>query len=118
MAVNGLSICGCRRKRFLLLPIIMLLIKETHVSFLFFSMLFLCFQFFSIFDPKVTCRLVDKKILIYDHTSKVFFPFLATYFSQNRCFRKCDQIRSFLWIWSHLMKKYLMKNFLFLHIGL
>ena len=28
-------------------------------------------------------------------------------------FRKCDQIRSFLWIWSNLMKKSLMKNFFF-----
>ena len=28
-------------------------------------------------------------------------------------FSKCDQIRSFLWIWSHLLKKYLMKNFIF-----
>ena len=26
---------------------------------------------------------------------------------------KCDQIRSFLWIWSHLMKKSLMENFIF-----
>ena len=28
-------------------------------------------------------------------------------------FRKCDQIRSFLWIWSHLLKKTLMENFIF-----
>ena len=28
-------------------------------------------------------------------------------------FSKCDQIRSFLWIWSHLRKKSLMKNFHF-----
>ena len=28
-------------------------------------------------------------------------------------FSKCDQIRSFLWIWPHLLKKYLMKNFIF-----
>ena len=26
---------------------------------------------------------------------------------------KCDQIRSFLWIWSHLLKKSLMENFIF-----
>ena len=26
---------------------------------------------------------------------------------------KCDQIRSFLWIWSHLLEKSLMKNFIF-----
>ena len=28
-------------------------------------------------------------------------------------FSKCDQIRSFLWIWSHLLKKSLMGNFIF-----
>ena len=28
-------------------------------------------------------------------------------------FSKCDQIRSFLRIWSHLLKKYLMENFIF-----
>ena len=28
-------------------------------------------------------------------------------------FSKCDQIRSFLKIWSHLLKEYLLKNFFF-----
>ena len=28
-------------------------------------------------------------------------------------FSKCDQIRSFLLIWSHLPKKFLMENFIF-----
>ena len=28
-------------------------------------------------------------------------------------FSKCDQIRSFLWIWSHLLKKSLTENFIF-----
>ena len=28
-------------------------------------------------------------------------------------FSKCDQIRSFLWIWLHLLKKFLMENFIF-----
>ena len=28
-------------------------------------------------------------------------------------FSKCDQIRSFLWIRSHLLKKSLMENFIF-----
>ena len=31
-------------------------------------------------------------------------------------FTKCDQIRSFLRIWSHLLKKFLMENFIFLWI--
>ena len=29
------------------------------------------------------------------------------------CFSKCDQIRSFLRIWSHLLQKSLMENFIF-----
>ena len=35
-------------------------------------------------------------------------------FSMKEFFSKCDQIRSFLWIWSHLLKKCLMENFIFL----
>ena len=34
-------------------------------------------------------------------------------FSIKDFFRKCDQIRSFLRIWSHLLKKSLMENFIF-----
>ena len=34
-------------------------------------------------------------------------------FSINDFFTKCDQIRSFLRIWSHLLKKCLMENFIF-----
>ena len=34
-------------------------------------------------------------------------------FSINDFFSKCDQIRSFLLIWSHLRKKSVMKNFVF-----
>ena len=34
-------------------------------------------------------------------------------FSIKDFFSKCDQIRSFLQIWSHLLKKSLMKNFIF-----
>ena len=34
-------------------------------------------------------------------------------FSIKYFFSKCDQIRSFLRIWSHLLKKYLMENFIF-----
>ena len=28
-------------------------------------------------------------------------------------FTKCDEIRRKLWIWSHLLKKYLIENFIF-----
>ena len=31
-------------------------------------------------------------------------------FSIKDFFSKCDQIRSFLWIWSHLLKKSLMEK--------
>ena len=34
-------------------------------------------------------------------------------FSSKDFFSKCDQIRSFLQIWSHLLKKSLMENFIF-----
>ena len=34
-------------------------------------------------------------------------------FSIKDLFSKCDQIRSFLWIWSDLLKKSLMENFIF-----
>ena len=34
-------------------------------------------------------------------------------FSIKDFFGKCDQICSFLGIWSHLLKKYLMENFIF-----
>ena len=34
-------------------------------------------------------------------------------FSIKDFFSKCDQIGSFLWIWSHLLKKSLMKNLIF-----
>ena len=37
-----------------------------------------------------------------------------TKFSIKDFFSKCDQIRSFLRIWSHLLKKPLMENFTFL----
>ena len=34
-------------------------------------------------------------------------------FSIKSFFSKCDQIRSFLLIWSHLLKKFVMKNLIF-----
>ena len=34
-------------------------------------------------------------------------------FSIKDFLSKCDEIRSFLWIWSHLLKKSLMENFIF-----
>ena len=34
-------------------------------------------------------------------------------FSIEDFFSKCDQIHSLLWIWSHLLKKSLIENFIF-----
>ena len=34
-------------------------------------------------------------------------------FSIKDLFSKCDKIRSFLRIWSHILKKHLMENFIF-----
>ena len=34
-------------------------------------------------------------------------------FSTKNFFSKCDQIRSYLWIWPHLLNKSLMENFIF-----
>ena len=39
-------------------------------------------------------------------------------FSIKDFFVKCDQIRSFLRIWSHLLKKFLIKNFIFCAVKL
>ena len=38
-------------------------------------------------------------------------------FSIKDFFGKCDQIRSFLRIWSHLLKKFLMENFIFFAVN-
>ena len=34
-------------------------------------------------------------------------------FSIRDFFRKCEQIRSFMRVWSYLLKKFFMKNFIF-----
>ena len=39
-------------------------------------------------------------------------------FSVKNFFSKCNQIRNFLWIWSHLLKKSLMQNFIFCAVPL
>ena len=49
-----------------------------------------------------TEKFVDKK----------FFTTQKMKFSIKGFFTKCDQIRSFLWVWSHLRKKSLMENFI------
>ena len=39
-------------------------------------------------------------------------------FSINDFFSKFDQINSFLWFWSHLLKKSLIENFIFCPVGM
>ena len=39
-------------------------------------------------------------------------------FSINDFFSKCDPTRSFLRIWSYLLKKYLMEDFIFLAVNM
>ena len=39
-------------------------------------------------------------------------------FSINDFFSKCGQIRRKLWIWSHLLKKSVMENFIFCAVTL
>ena len=56
------------------------------------------------------------------NSSKSFIKFIKSHhsdihctkmkFSIKGCFRKCDLIRSFLRIWSHLLKKFLMGIFI------
>ena len=45
--------------------------------------------------------------------NKVVFTAQKVKFSIKDFFSKCDQIRSFLWIWSHLLTKSLMRKFIF-----
>ena len=45
---------------------------------------------------------------------KMIHTTLKMKFSIKNFFSKCDQIRKFLRIWSHLLKKFLMENFIFL----
>ena len=54
-----------------------------------------------------------KCILIFSHTMFSNITAQKMKFPINDFFSKCDQIRSFLRIWSHLMKKSLMEHFIF-----
>ena len=47
---------------------------------------------------------------------KLSFTAQKMKFSINDFFSKCDQIRSFLRIWSHLLMKSLMENFIFYEV--
>ena len=50
---------------------------------------------------------------IYDEVTVIQLNAQKMKFSIADFFSKCDQIRSFLRIWSHLLKKSIMKNLIF-----
>ena len=60
--------------------------------------------------------LYEKFLRRFQETLESFKPLPQTVqkmkFSMKGFFSKCDQIRSFLRIWSHLLKKSLMENFI------
>ena len=56
--------------------------------------------------PMFSLLKLDPHLTVYFTAQKMTF-FIKDFFS------KCDQIRSFLRIWSHLLKKSLMENFIF-----
>ena len=61
-------------------------------------------------NTKTQCRLWDTEDFTKKYTS---ITAQKMKFSIKDFFSKCDQIRSFLRIWSHLLKKSLMENFTF-----
>ena len=61
---------------------------------------------------------IDRKLNFHDHVSNLYKKVSANTaqklkFPIKDFFSKCDQICSFLRIWSHLLKKHLMENFIF-----
>ena len=62
---------------------------------------------------KEFCNLNELKSLINEPTTEQKMKFPIKDF-----FRKCDQIRSFLRIWSHLLKKSLTENFIFSEVDM
>ena len=86
---------------------------------------YFCFYikgFICIFDVEECCLWVPQISFIYIwNQSKLSYaklfndPLIAQKmkFSGKDLFSKCDQICTFLWIWSHLLKKSLMENFIF-----
>ena len=73
-------------------------VLNNHLHFFFFIYLFIYFSFTNWFCwPRITIQITAQKMR----------------FSIQDFFSKCDQIRSFLRIWSYLLKKSLMENFIF-----
>ena len=70
-------------------------------------------HFISIYSELNYCPWVFLLCKFGDHSSCWHHCTRKTKFSIKVFFIKCDQIRIFLWIWSHLLKKFLMENFIF-----
>ena len=71
-----------------------------------------------VFSRHFSLPLFGVKNSIFNWISRLFLsfsPFTAQKmkFSIEDFFSKCDQIRRKLWIWSHILKKSLMENFIF-----
>ena len=64
---------------------------------------------------KIQTRKMNSKLACYENALSLSYCFTAQKmkFSINNLFSKCDQIRSFLRIWPHLLKKSVMEDFIF-----
>ena len=62
---------------------------------------------------KISECIIFDKAMILSHGVLINFAGQKMKFSIKDIFGKCDQIHSYLWIWSHLLKKSLIKNFIF-----
>ena len=65
--------------------------------------------------PRGTCGITHVNLWEYLNESTFYGIYTAQKmkFSIKDFFSKCDQIRRNLWIWSHLLKKFSMENFIF-----
>ena len=66
-------------------------------------------------DNNKTRMVINKVSRFFNIVSLRIVPFTAQKmkFSITDFFSNCDQIRTFLWIWSHLQQKSVMENFIF-----
>ena len=57
----------------------------------------------------------ELQLILHQHSAMLIMLYITQKmkFSIKNCFSKCDRIRSYQRIWSHLLKKSLMENFIF-----
>ena len=67
---------------------------------------------------KIQTRKMNSKLACYENALSLSYCFTAQKmkFSINNLFSKCNQIRSFLRIWPHLLKKSVMENLIFCEV--